>query len=146
LQTNATVPSVANPAVVTLTSGPALAIISVAGLATPPVPSGSLASPDVTLPSSTTDPVVVTVAGANIPPGTAVTVTVAGQTGGATSATAPLTGSLASSSVSVSVTVPANRPSVLLATATFTLTAAAGGAPQLGYITVAGREVAAAAR
>jgi hypothetical protein len=110
--------------------------------------------------------VAVTLAGANIPPGTNVTLTVTGQTGGSVSTTTALSGSLASSTASASVTVPTNRPSVLLASATFTLTSDAGGGPvlvegeavervrvtaawggssQVTYITRSGREIAAVA-
>jgi hypothetical protein len=128
-QTNAIPPSIANPSVVVLATGPTLAITSVGGVAAPGSPSGSLAAPDVTLPTGTANPVAVTIAGANIPVGTAVTLTVTGQTGGSTSTSAALSGTTASSTASASVTIPTNRPSVLLATATFTLTSSAGGGP-----------------
>jgi hypothetical protein len=71
--------------------------------------------------------VAVTLAGTNIPPGTQVRVIVNGQTGGSTAATATLTGTLASTTASLTVTIPTNRPSVVSASATFTLAASTGG-------------------
>ena len=55
---------------------PALSIASVAGTAAPGTPAGSYTSPDILLPSTTTNPVTVTLAAGNIPLGTTVTVTV----------------------------------------------------------------------
>jgi hypothetical protein len=126
---NTVPPSVGQPSVVALSSGPGLAITSVGGISAPASPAASFAAPDITLPAGTTNPVAVTIAGANIPAGTAVTLTVSGQTGGSTSTTATLSGTTASTTASASVTIPTNRPSVLMATATFTLTSDAGGGP-----------------
>ncbi len=163
LNVNQVTPSLGQPSVVALSNGPGLTITSVAGLAAPASPAGSFSSPDITLPAATTSPVAVAVSGTNIPSGTTVTLTVTGQTGGSTSTTATLTGSTASTSATANVTIPTNRPSLLLATATFTLTAANGGGPnfvegeavdavrvtaawgggsQITYITRSGREIA----
>lgn len=131
LQTNAIPPSIANPSAVALATGPRLAITSVGGMAAPAFPSGSFGAPDVTLPAGTANPVTVTLAGANVPPGTSVVLTVTGQTGGSVSTMATLSGSPASSTATASVTVPTDRPCVLLATATFTLTAGTGHGPVL---------------
>jgi hypothetical protein len=129
LSVNQVTPSLGAPSVVALADGPGLVITSVAGVAAPASPLGSFASPDITLPAGITNPVSIALSGANIPPGTPVTVIVSGQTGGSTSTTTTLTGSLASTSATASVTIPTNRPSVVLAAATFTLTAAGAGAP-----------------
>jgi hypothetical protein len=157
----AVAPSSAQPTSVTLTNEPSLRITAVAGAAAPAAPTGSFANPDITLPATTSNPVRVNLSAANIPPGTAVTVTVQGQTGGSSSATTTLTGTPASSLASADITIPTNQPSVISATASFTLTASTGGpifvhgepvervrvSAALGsitrvtYITTSGREV-----
>jgi hypothetical protein len=150
------------PAAVALSNTPTLRIASVAGVNAPAAPAGSLASPDITLPAGTTSPVAVTIAGANIPVGTTVTVTAKGQVGSGSSANATLSGSLASSTASASVTIPTNEPSSISASASFTLAASSGGGPvyaegeevervrvsaslggpmQVAYITKSGREI-----
>jgi hypothetical protein len=164
---NTVLPSAALPTSVTLPNAPALTIVTVGGISAPPAPGASYATPDVVLPATTTNPVSVTIAGANVPPGTAVSVRVIGQTGGTTSTTATLAGGLASSTATASVTVPTDRPSIISASVTFTLSATAGtgpvfvegeeveavrvsasdgGASALTYITRSGREIVAAGR
>ncbi|MFQ5804190.1 MAG: hypothetical protein ACE5JQ_14970 [Candidatus Methylomirabilales bacterium] len=110
---------------------PTLTIASVGGVAAPASPSGSiLAAPDILLPTGTTNPVVVTLTASNIPLGTTILVTATPQSGPPTSATsAGLTGTVASSTASASLTLSLTQPSVLVATATFPLVAAAGGGP-----------------
>jgi hypothetical protein len=127
LNVNNVAPSVALPSAVALATSPMLTIVSIGGVPTPAAPGASFNTPDVTLSASTTNPVSIVLAGANIPPGTTVVVTVNGQTGGGTTVSTTLTGTAASSSASAFVTIPTNRPSVVSASATFTLTAAAGG-------------------
>jgi hypothetical protein len=162
LNVNGVAPSLAQPTVVALSNGPLLTITSVAGVAAPAAPAGSFSFPDITLPATTANPVSVVLSGVNIPSGTTVTLSASGQTGGSASTTATLTGSLAATSASASLTIPTNRPSLLLATVTFTLTAAGGGGPlfvegepvdtvrvtaawggdsQVTYITRSGREI-----
>ena len=160
---NGVQPSViTQPTTVTLTNTPTLAITQIAGVAAPAAPGGSFASPDITLPAGTTSPVAVTIAGANIPVGTMVTVTAKGQVGSSSSTSATLSGSLSSSTASASVTIPTNEPSIISASASFTLTASSGGGPvyaegeevervrvsaslggatQVAYITKSGREI-----
>jgi hypothetical protein len=113
--------SLPNPAV--LANAPTLRISSVAGVATPGVARGSFVTPDVTLPAGTTNPVPVTITAANIPVGTVVTLTVQGFVGTVSSVTAPLVGTAAASSATASLTIPTNEPSVVSASATFTLLA-----------------------
>jgi hypothetical protein len=125
LNVNNVVPSVASPSAIALAGGPVLTITSIGGLSTPSAPTASFNLPDITLPASSAQPVTVTLAGTNIPPGTPVVVTVNGQTGGSASAAATLNGTLASTTASVAVAIPTNRPSVVSASATFTLAAAA---------------------
>jgi hypothetical protein len=156
------VPSVAQPTSAILPNAPGLRITAVGGVAAPPSPTASFSSPDIPLPAGTVNPVTVELAASNIPPGTTVTVTVAGQTGGPSSAIATLAGTLTASTASATVTVPTSQPSIISASATFTLTAALaggallvegeeverarvettyGGASQLVYVTRSGREV-----
>jgi len=154
-------PSVAAPTTVGLADAPGLRITMVAGVAAPATPGASFASPDIVLPATTANPVLVALEGTNIPPGTTVSVRAQGQVGATSSATATLTGTAASTTGSASVTIPTDQPGVLTASASFTLTAAAGGpvfvqgeavervrvtagwggASQVAYITKSGREI-----
>src|SRR2546428_490730 len=111
--------SLPNPAV--LANAPTLRISSIAGVATPGVAQGSFVTPDITLPAGTTNPVPVTITAANIPVGTVVTLTVQGFVGTVSSVTATLGGTAASSSATASLTIPTTEPSVVSASATFTL-------------------------
>jgi len=89
-----------------------------------------LTVPDVVLPSTTTNPVTISLAGANIPLGTVVAIKVLGLNGGSATATSTaLSGTLASSTATASVTIPTDQPSTISATATYTLTASVGGGP-----------------
>lgn len=154
--------SVAPPTAVTLPNAPTLRITSVAGVSAPIAPTASFGNPDITLPAGTANPVTVNLAASNIPSGTTVTVTASGQTGGSTSGTGTLTGTLAASAASASVTIPTDQPSIISASATFTVTALTGGGPvfaegeevervrvstspdgssRIAYITKSGREV-----
>jgi hypothetical protein len=153
---------ITQPTAVALANTPTLRIASVAGVNAPATPLGSFGTPDITLPAGTTSPVAVTITGANIPVGTTVTVTTKGQIGSASSGAATLSGSLAASTASASVAIPTNEPSVISASASFTLVAAHGGGPvyvegeevervrvsanfggptQVAYITTSGREI-----
>lgn len=139
---------------------PTLRITSVAGTAAPDNPTGSA---DITLPSSTINPVTVTLAASGIPIGTAITVTVVPTTGAKSAVTSTaLSGTIDASTASAGVTLPSG-PSVLSASATFTLTqtaandfpvfadgervekvrvaAAFGGKSSVVYITTSGREI-----
>jgi hypothetical protein len=102
-------------------------------------------------------------AAANIPLGTTITLTAKPQNGAASStASTPLAGTVASSIATASLTIPTNQPSVISASATFTLAALSGAGPlfaqgeavervrvaaflggpsQVTYITTSGREV-----
>jgi hypothetical protein len=149
----------------TLANAPSLRITTIAGITTPTSPGGIISRPDVVLPISTTNPVSITITGAQIPLGTTVLVSVRGQAGSATSVTSPgLSGTLESSSANVSLTVPTDQPAVISATATFErvawgggrpvyaegeriervrVTAALGASTRVTYITASGREIVA---
>lgn len=159
----AQVPSIDQPGTLALPNAPSLTITSVAGVAAPASPTGSYSNPDVTLPANTANPMTIGLAASNIPVGTTVMVTVKPLDGAASSATStPLAGTLAASTATASLTMPTNQPSVLSASATFTLAAvpgtgppvaqgeevervrvaaALGGPSQITYITKSGREV-----
>ena len=80
----------------------------------------------------------ITLSASNIPLGTTVTVIAKPLDGAASSATStPLAGTLAASTATASLTIPTNQPSVISASATFTLAAGPGTSPML----VEGEEV-----
>jgi hypothetical protein len=152
----------AAPTTVTLVNGPTIRIASVAGIAAPAAPTGSLTVPDIVLPGGTTGPVTVNLAAANIPLGTVISVTAKGQFGAAISATSgPLVGTVAASTASVSIAIATDQSSVISASASFTIvastagpvfvegeevervrvTASYGGPAQVAYVTKSGRAV-----
>jgi hypothetical protein len=154
--------SVGQPSSVTLAGAPTLRITSIGGVAAPTSPTASLTRPDVVLPTTTTNPVTVSLAGTNIPLGTVITVTVGGQNGGAAStASSGLAGTLAASTASASVTIPTNQPSIVSASASFVIanaeggplfvdgepvervrvSATLGGVSRVSYVTRSGREI-----
>jgi hypothetical protein len=140
---------------------PTLTIISIAGMAVPAAPTGAYATPDVTLPGGTTSPVTIGLAATNISPGSTVTVSVVGRSGGESSTTTALTGTLGASTASASVAIRTVETSVVIATTSFTLTAAQGApfyadggevdrvtvtagvgtSSRVTYLTTSGREV-----
>ena len=98
----------ATPGVVTPANLPSIRIVSVAGIAPPSKPSGSLqGGPDIILPSSQSNPVNVALSASNIPLGTTLQVTLTPENGAriATQSTA-LTGTLASSTATASISLP----------------------------------------
>jgi hypothetical protein len=99
---------------------PSLIITSVGGVNAPASPTGSYATPDITFPSSTVNPVTVVISGSNIPVGTTVTVTVVPQYGASFSGTGLLSGTEESSSTSVDVDLSIDHPNIIKAEATFT--------------------------
>jgi hypothetical protein len=163
---NGVVPSFSVPSALVFLTTPTLTITAVAGVPAPPTPSAMYVTPDIVLPPTATSPVAVTLAASNIPPGTSVTVSVIGRNGGSSSATATLTGTLVSSTASTSVAIRTVEPSIIMATTSFTLTAARGaprdvddegiervmvstalgGVSRLSYITTPGHKAAAVDR
>lgn len=100
--------SATTPRAVFPANAPAIRIVSIAGIAAPNNPGGSLQSgPDVIMPANQTNPVTVALAASNIPLGTTLQVTLTPENGArvAIQSTA-LTGSLASSTATASVTIP----------------------------------------
>lgn len=163
LNFNGVQPSNAQPSSVTLPNNPSLRIASVAGIAAPSAPTSSYSNPDIVLAAGAVNPVTVSFETSNIPLGTALTVKVAGRTGSFTTVTStPLTGTLQNSTASASVAIPTDQPSIISASASFTLvalgaqgpvfvegeevdrvkvTASVGGPAQVAYITKSGREI-----
>jgi hypothetical protein len=146
------------PSSVFVTNVPTLTITSVAGVTVPSNPSGKFGSPDVTLPSTTTNPVTINISGTNIPVNTTVTVTATPSNGASTSASASLTGNDASATTaSVSITLSTSYQTIVMAQATFTIQTAMyydgekiekvrvastmGGKSETVYITKTGREI-----
>jgi hypothetical protein len=147
-----------HPGTVFIANVPALRITAVGGMNVPENPSGQYGSPDIVLPSSTTNPVTVDISATNIPVGTQVTVRATPEYGTATSVTSTgLTGTDASSTTSVSITISTSYQSILMAQATYTLQASLywddekiekvrvaatlGGESEAVYITESGREI-----
>ena len=157
------------PTATALANQPSFTITSVAGVSAPAILTGSLGTPDFVLPAGTSS-AVVQFAATQMPLGTTIAVTIKGQQGGvlSTATSSGLSGTVASSNASATITVPTNQPSVVSASATFTVLAAGGSGPiyadgeavesvrvstelgggtELTYVTVSGREfVVAAAR
>jgi hypothetical protein len=160
--------SSAPPTSVTLANSPIIQITGIGGVNAPANPTGSLTSPDVVLPGTTTNPVTVSLGATNVPIGTTILVTVVGYIGPSSSAVStPLSGTLASSTATVTVTLPTNEAAVISASAVFSvaaldgqglyyadgepvdrvrITTVSGGRRALTFITRSGREVTVSAR
>jgi hypothetical protein len=114
--TNSATFALPNP--VTIPNGPALRIVSVAGVLAPALPLGSLAGvPDIVVPSTTANPVTVAIEANNIPIGTIVQVTLIPVNGARVSAqTGPLAGTQSASTATASLSLQSGM-SVLTASA-----------------------------
>ncbi len=157
---------VSTPSPPTLTNAPALTITAVGGVSAPATLTGSFAVPDFVLAAGTATPTV-TFAASHIPLGTTLSVVVQGQNGGviSTATSGGLSGTVASSTATASVTIPTDQPSLISASASFTVVADAGDGPldadgepvdrvvvtarfgggsEVRYVTASGREVAVA--
>lgn len=163
LRTASTSPpmSLGYPYAVTPSNMPSLTITSIGGVSSPAVPKGAYGAPDVMLPFNTKNPIAIVVTGSNIPTGQTVTVKASPSVGSATSASATLEGTEASSSASLSLSIATAYPSIITASVTFQLTAAngtpiyamgelvekvrvsstLGGKSLVTYITASGKEV-----
>ena len=98
----------ATPGVVTPTNQPSIRIVSVAGIAPPNQPNGSLqGGPDIILPANQANPVNVSLAASNIPLGTTLQVTLTPENGPrVVTQSTVLTGTLSSSTATASITLP----------------------------------------
>lgn len=111
------------PGPVFVAGTPTLRIATVAGIAAPAAPTGVA---DITLPSTTPNPVTVAFETTGVPQGNIVQFSVTPTDGAKIVVVSPaLTGSTASATASVSVNLPSG-PSVLQARTTYTVTAAVG--------------------
>ena len=109
------------PKPIATTDLPSIRIASIAGVNVPTNPTGSA---DVSLPATTTDPVIVTFATANVPTGNAIKLRIVPAYGVPIEVLSPaISGTVASGSASVSVTPP-QGPSVLQAVTSYTITVA----------------------
>jgi hypothetical protein len=117
--------SFGSPSSVFVAGLPTLRITSVAGVAAPTNPTGNA---DITLPSTTPNPVTVEFATTGVPVGNTVTLRVTPAYGDATTVVSPaVTGTSAAGTSSVSATLPSG-PSVLSASTTYTIVTAMGEA------------------
>lgn len=102
-----------------------LRIAAVAGAPAPANPLGSYGTPDIILPAGTTSPVTIALEAQQIPLGTTITVTATPMSGAPVSAlSTPLVGTPAAATASATLAIPTTQPSVISATASFTLSAA----------------------
>ncbi|MFA6054868.1 MAG: hypothetical protein WC769_05785 [Thermodesulfovibrionales bacterium] len=152
-----TVYSYASPGTVFVSNLPTLTITFVNGVNVPATPSGKFGLPDITLPSSATNPVTVIVNGANIPVNSQVTLTSVPEYGASTNAAGTLSGTDASSTTSISITLSTLYQCILVAQATFTIqqamywddekiekvrvAATMGKESEIVYITESGKEI-----
>ena len=150
-------PSVSTPGLVFLPQVPTLLITKIAGNTVPASASGSYTAPDITLPSTITNPISVEISASNIPAGTSVTMTATPQHGSATSANTTLVGTDASSTATANINISTTEPSVITAQTTFTVQTAMfydgekiekvriasniGKASEVIYITETGKEI-----
>lgn len=117
--------SFGSPSSVFVAGLPTLRITSVAGVAAPASPTGNA---DITLPSTTPNPVTVEFATTGVPVGNTVSLRVTPAYGTATTVVSPaITGSDVAGTASVSVALPSG-PSVLSASTTYTIVTAMGEA------------------
>jgi hypothetical protein len=100
--------TMATPGVVIPANAPSIRIVSVAGIAPPNQPNGSLqGGPDIILPANQSNPVSVSLAASNIPLGSTLQVTLTPESGERTNTqSTALTGTLASSTATASVSLP----------------------------------------
>jgi hypothetical protein len=114
-----------SPSSVFVAGMPTLRIASVAGVAAPANPTGNA---DITLPSSTPNPVTVAFATTGVPVGNTVSLRVTPAYGNTVTVVSPaITGSTSAGTASVSATLPSG-PSVLSASTTYTIVTAMGEA------------------
>lgn len=100
-----------------------LRIATIAGVRAPATPGGSYGTPDVILPAGTTSPVTVALEASQIPLGTTITVTATPLSGAPVLAVStPLVGTPAAATATATLAIPTTQPSVISATAAFTLT------------------------
>lgn len=155
--------STGSPSSVFIANIPSLTITNIGGTAVPASTTGAYATPDITLPSTTTNPVIVNISAANVPVGTTVTVMVIPVSGASSTVTSSaLSGTNASSTTTASITLPSGAATIIQASATFTVQTASnqmpmyadgekvvkikvaavmGGKSTVTYITESGKEV-----
>jgi len=99
-----------------------LRIGAIGGVRAPLLPGGSYGAPDVILPAGTTSPVTVALEASQIPLGTTITVTATPLSGAPVLAiSTPLVGTPAAATATATLAIPTAQPSVISATASFTL-------------------------
>jgi hypothetical protein len=119
------VASVGAPGSIFVAGLPSLTISSIAGVAAPAAPTGTA---DITLPSSTANPVTVVVNTTGVPVGNTIKLTVTPATGTpVTAVSGALTGSTDSATASATIALPVG-PSTMQATVSYTVVASIGDA------------------
>jgi hypothetical protein len=149
--------SFGKPGSVFVANTPSLQITSIGGTSVPSGAEGSYLTPDITLSSSTTNPVSIGISAANIPVGTSVSVYAMPQFGSASSASVTLSGTDSSSTATASLSISTSYTSVIMAWTTFTVqtamyyegekiekvkvAATMGKGSEVTYITESGKEI-----
>lgn len=145
------------PGSVFLANTPSLSITSIGGVTVSSNPAASYITPDIALPSTTTNPVTVALSASNIPLSATITVSAIPQFGAATNVTTTLSGTDASSTATASVNLATDIASVIMAYTTYTLqtamywegekidkvrvAASMGKGSKTVYITASGKEI-----
>lgn len=102
-----------------------LRIASVGGVPAPAQPGGAYGTPDIILPAGATSPVTIELEASQIPLGTTITVTASPLSGAPVVAlSTPLVGTPAAATATATLAIPATQPSVISATASFSVAAA----------------------
>lgn len=163
-QTDPVASTISKPKSVFVANLPTLTITSIGGTPVPGGSTGSFETPDVTLPSVTTNPVTLNISAVNVPVGTTVSITVVPKSGESSTFTStPLSGTDAGSTATVDINLPTGVTASIQASATFTVqqtasnptpiyaegekvlqikvASAIGGKSSVLYITESGREV-----
>lgn len=109
------------PGSVFLANIPSLSITSIAGVNISSNPTGSYSTPDIELPTTTTNPVTVALSASNIPLTATITISTIPKYGNTTNVTAILTGTDTSSTATASVNLSTDYASVIMAYTTYTL-------------------------
>lgn len=113
--------SLGMPGPVFLPQNPLLSIISIASTTVPSAIFGSYTTPDISLPSTITNPISISISAANIPVGTTINVSAVPQFGSPTATTATLAGTDTSSTATASLSISLTCPSVITVQTTFNM-------------------------
>lgn len=126
--------TVSTPGLVNFSLTPSLSITAIAGVSVPAGSTGLYSSPDVTLPSSTSNPVTVNLAASNIPVGTVIKLIISPRNVNSNISvpisSTPLSGTDANSTATASITLNTTMVSIIRAETTFAVQMASNDFPK----------------